>query len=100
EALRGAGAILRNEAGEHFMAGLHPLQDLAPRDLVARAIVKELEAQRNPYVYLDSTAMRENEWRDHFPGILKICLDSGLDPRRSPIPVVPAAHYSCGGIIT
>lgn len=100
EALRGAGAVLKNESGCRFMQNQHPLQDLAPRDVVARAIIKELKEQRHPYVYLDSTAIREEEWQDHFPGILKICLDAGINPRKDRIPVVPAAHYSCGGVAT
>ena len=98
EALRGAGAVLRNESGHRFMAGQHPLNDLAPRDVVARSIVKELERQNLPYVYLDGTSIDEKEWENHFPGILKICEDAGVDPRKEWIPVVPAAHYSCGGI--
>lgn len=100
EALRGAGATLFNASGLRFMAGQHPLQDLAPRDLVARAIVAELEAQQQPYVHLDCAAVTELDWHNHFPGILKICLDAGIDPRNTPIPVVPAAHYACGGIAT
>lgn len=100
EALRGAGAILRNEAGVAFMADQHPLRDLAPRDIVARAIVKAITIQQLPHVYLDATSIDEKEWQNHFPGILKICQNAGIDPQRNWIPVVPAAHYSCGGIAT
>lgn len=98
EALRGAGAILRNEAGDKFMVGQHRLNDLAPRDVVARSIIKEIRSQKHPYVFLDGTSIEEKEWRDHFPGILRICENAGINPRKDYIPVVPAAHYSCGGI--
>lgn len=100
EALRGAGAILRNEEGLPFMETQHPLKDLAPRDIVARAIVEAIKNQLNPFVYLDGTAINEMEWNNHFPGILKICKDAGINPQKDWIPVVPAAHYSCGGIAT
>lgn len=100
EALRGAGATLFNSSGRRFMAGQHPLRDLAPRDLVARAIVAEMEAAQYPCVYLDCAAVTDLDWQHHFSGILKICLDAGIDPRKMPIPVVPAAHYACGGIAT
>lgn len=100
EALRGAGAVLRNEYGQRFMPGKHKLEDLAPRDVVARAIIKTLEEQENPYVYLDATNIKVKEWQEHFPAILKICLDAGINPQKDFIPVVPAAHYSCGGVAT
>lgn len=100
EALRGAGAVLRNESGERFMPGQHPLEDLAPRDIVARSIIATLEGQQKPYVYLDATNITAKEWKAHFPAILKICTQAGIDPQKEFIPVVPAAHYSCGGIAT
>ena len=100
EAVRGAGAILRNEKGKRFMEDRHPLQELAPRDIVARHISQEIRQQQKPYVYLDATKLPAPEWEHHFPGILEICLQAGIDPRYDWIPVVPAAHYSCGGIAT
>ena len=100
EALRGAGAILRNESGAAFMEGQHPLKDLAPRDIVARAIVKAINSHSLPYVFLDGTGIDAHEWENHFPGILKICQNAGINPQTDWIPVVPAAHYSCGGIAT
>lgn len=100
EALRGAGAILRDESGRAFMENQHPLRDLAPRDIVARAIVKAISSQSIPYVYLDATGIHTEEWESHFPGILKICQNAGIDPHKTWIPVVPAAHYSCGGVAT
>ncbi len=100
EAVRGAGALLRNEQGERFMQGQHPLQELAPRDVVARCISREILQQELPYVYLDATGLEKKEWENHFPGIYEICKKAGIDPARQWIPVVPAAHYSCGGIAT
>ncbi|WP_017730964.1 L-aspartate oxidase [Nafulsella turpanensis] len=100
EAVRGAGAVLKNEKGIRFMEGRHPLRDLAPRDVVARNIEKEISRQQNPYVYLDATRLANAEWKQHFPGIFDLCRQAGIDPRYDFIPVVPAAHYSCGGVAT
>lgn len=100
EALRGAGAMLRNEAGIRFMEEEHPLKELAPRDIVSRMITTEIARQQKPYVYLDATSLPEPEWEHHFPGIFQLCDQAGIDPRKQWIPVVPAAHYSCGGIAT
>ena len=100
EALRGAGAILRTDSGAAFMEGQHPLKDLAPRDIVARAIVKAINSHSIPYVFLDGAKIDAHEWENHFPGILKICKNAGINPKKDWIPVVPAAHYSCGGIAT
>lgn len=100
EAMRGAGALLLDENGNRFMVGLHDLEELAPRDVVARAIAKTIEKQEKPYVYLDARHLKEEEWQSHFPAILQICLDAHIDPRKELIPVVPAAHYSCGGVVT
>lgn len=100
EAMRGAGALLLDENGERFMVGVHHLEELAPRDVVARAIAKTIERQEKPYVYLDARHLEEEEWKSHFPAIFQICLDANIDPRKEPIPVVPAAHYSCGGVVT
>lgn len=100
EAMRGAGALLLDETGQRFMPGVHHLEDLAPRDVVARAIVKTIGSQEKPFVYLDATHLSKEEWHSHFPAIFQICLDAGIDPQKQPIPVVPAAHYSCGGVVT
>jgi len=102
EALRGEGARLRNQRGEYFMERYSPeLKDLAPRDIVARAIVEEMTRNKDEFVYLDLA----NHYRGHhpiaerFPNIRKACLEIGIDIERDPIPVVPAAHYYCGGVL-
>jgi len=95
ETVRGEGAILRNSAGEAFMAERHPLKDLAPRDLVSRQIVEE---QNNGPVSLDITHRDEAFLRRRFPVIFKRCLESGYNMAENLIPVSPAAHYMCGGI--
>ena len=100
EAVRGAGAFLRNEQGERFMQGQHSRLELAPRDVVARCISNEIRKQQKPYVYLDGTLIDLQEWEQHFPGILSTCKAAGIDPCREWIPVVPAAHYLCGGVAT
>ena len=100
EALRGSGAILRNEYGLPFMEEKHPLKDLAPRDIVSRYIIAELDEQGLPYVYLDATKINKEDWAGHFPSIFRTCTHYGIDPRKEWIPVVPAAHYSCGGVET
>jgi L-aspartate oxidase len=102
EALRGEGARLRNQRGEYFMEKYAPaLRDLAPRDVVARAIVDELTTSKDDFVYLDlANFYRGNEpIPERFPNIYKACLDIGVDITKDPIPVVPAAHYFCGGIL-
>jgi L-aspartate oxidase len=101
EAVRGFGAILRNAEGTAFMEGEHPLKDLAPRDIVARAIDHQLKATGEPHVYLDLTHRSATEIEDRFPHIVENCRHIlGLDPAREPLPVVPAAHYMCGGVPT
>jgi L-aspartate oxidase len=100
EAVRGFGAVLRNQAGEAFMEREHPLKDLAPRDIVARAIDRQLKASGAPYVYLDLTHRSRSEIETRFPHIMKNCLEMGLDPATDPLPVVPSAHYMCGGVPT
>ncbi len=100
EAVRGFGAVLRNQAGEAFMEREHPLKDLAPRDIVARAIDRQLKASGAPYVYLDLTHRSRSEIEARFPHIMKNCLEMGLDPSTDPLPVVPSAHYMCGGVPT
>ncbi len=100
EALRGEGGVLVNARGERFMDGLHPLGSLAPRDVVARAIKQELAASGEPCVFLDLTAMTPEFIRERFPNIHERCLGHGVDITREPIPVVPAAHFACGGVHT
>jgi L-aspartate oxidase len=100
EALRGEGAILRRPDGEAFMARYHPRAELAPRDTVARAIDSEMKIHGFECVYLDITH-RDPEWvRRRFPTVYEACLRFGIDMTRTPVPVVPAAHYSCGGVVT
>lgn len=99
ESLRGEGAKLMNRAGEYFMPKYNPDQkDLAPRDEVARAIYREIEMDGNGYVYLDATCIKGMSLPDRFPSIYATCKSVGIDITREPVPVVPAAHYFCGGI--
>jgi len=100
ESMRGEGARLVLRNGKEFMARHHPLGSLAPRDVVARAIHDELLASGDPCVYLDLTHKNADWIRRRFPSIYAECLKLGLDITRQPIPVVPAAHYSCGGVAT
>ncbi len=99
EALRGEGATLKNAAGERFMARYHEMGDLAPRDVVARAIVAEGKRTGAP-VYLDITAKGADFARDRFPRIYATCLEFGIDLGREAAPVAPAAHYAMGGVKT
>ncbi|MEO6263687.1 MAG: FAD-binding protein [Luteimonas sp.] len=96
EALRGAGARLRNDHGRPLMTGLHALGDLAPRDVVARRV---WQVQREGPVWLDATALPTG-WHDDFPTVMAACLAHGMDPRTAPIPVTPAAHFHMGGVAT
>lgn len=98
EALRGEGAVLLNVRGERFMDAVDPRGSLASRDVVARAIKLELAASGEPHVLLDLSAMKPEFIRDRFPTIYERCLSYGLDITRAPIPVVPAAHFACGGV--
>lgn len=100
EAVRGEGAVLKNKKGERFMENVHPLKDLAPRDIVARAIDRELKKSGEPCVYLDITSKSREFLQERFPTIYAHCMNHGIDMAEQSIPVVPAAHYLCGGIVT
>jgi len=100
EAVRGEGAFLIDADGRRFMTGRHPLADLAPRDVVAKAIMNVLAETGTDHVYLDGTYLGEATWEHRFPTIRASCLSYGIDPVTQPIPVVPAAHYASGGVKT
>lgn len=100
EAVRGDGGILRNKDGEAFMERYDTRKDLAPRDIVARAIDSEMKRTGTEHVYLDCRHMDQKNFVEHFPNIYEKCLSVGIDVAKSMIPVAPAAHYSCGGIKT
>jgi L-aspartate oxidase len=98
EALRGEGARLIDSRGDSVTAGTHPMGDLAPRDVVAAAVEARLRATGDPCVYLDARTVAGVKKR--FPTVYAACRSVGVDPARQPIPVVPGAHYSCGGVVT
>ena len=100
EAVRGDGGILRNNSGEAFMERYDARKDLAPRDIVARAIDSEMKINGTEHVWLDCRHMDKEKFLHHFPNIYEKCKSIGIDPLENMIPVSPAAHYSCGGIQT
>ena len=100
EAVRGDGGILRNQNGEAFMERYDARKDLAPRDIVARAIDSEMKINGTEHIYLDCRHMDIDKFIHHFPNIYEKCLSIGIDVSKNMIPVAPAAHYSCGGIKT
>lgn len=99
EAVRGEGARLVDRHGTLIMDGQHPMADLAPRDVVAAAIHANLLASGDDHLFLDGTALGARTWRQHFPSILQLCRERGVDPITEPIPIRPAEHYSCGGVL-
>jgi L-aspartate oxidase len=99
EAVRGEGAVLVDDDGNRIMHGVHPLADLAPRDVVAKAIMRHMMKFNAPHVWLDARAIGD-EWPTRFPSIFESLAQHGIDPRKAPIPVAPAQHYHSGGVRT
>lgn len=103
EAVRGEGAVLIDGAGQRVMTGVHPLEDLAPRDVVAAAITRRMAQEPGgigDHVFLDATHLGADTFGKRFPTVHAACLGVGVDPSVSPIPVAPAAHFSCGGVMS
>ena len=96
EAVRGEGAFLVNDKGERFMLGVHPQADLAPRDIVAKEIFRQMKEQNTPHVWLDATSIKD--FKERFPTIYISCIENGIDPISQLIPVSPASHYASGGV--
>ena len=100
EAVRGEGAFLVDHEGNRFMQGVHELADLAPRDVVAKAIMRRMRETGAEQVWLDARHFGEERWKERFPTILAVCRSHGVDPVRELIPVAPACHYASGGVAT
>ncbi|MBM7775747.1 L-aspartate oxidase [Actinokineospora baliensis] len=103
EAVRGEGAVLVDATGARVMAGVHPLADLAPRDVVAAAITRHMALERggvDDHVFLDATHLDAATFRTRFPTVYAACVAAGVDPVVQPIPVAPAAHFACGGVVS
>lgn len=100
EAIRGFGAELKHKDGSTFMELYHPLKSLAPRDIVSRSIMNELARRKEECVYLDLRGFETGEIKAHFPNIYSLCVTHGLNMKYDMIPVVPAAHYMCGGVMS
>jgi L-aspartate oxidase len=103
EAVRGEGAVLVDATGERVMRGVHPLEDLAPRDVVAAAITRHVALERggvDDHVFLDATGLDAEHFRTRFPTVNAACLAAGVDPAVDAIPVAPAAHFACGGVVS
>ncbi len=98
EALRGAGAVLVDDTGRRVMAGVHPLGDLAPRDVVASTMHQRMAATGAAHLWLDATGLGRERIESEFPTVTASCRKAGIDPAVGPIPVVPGAHYCCGGV--
>ncbi len=98
EAVRGEGAVLRDPDGRRVMPGVHPQEDLAPRDVVSAAMHAHMQRHGFDHLLLDATGFGEQVWEHHFPSILRLCRERGVDPVTQQIPVRPGAHYLCGGI--
>jgi L-aspartate oxidase len=97
EAVRGEGALLLNHKGERFMVGKHELNELAPRDIVAKEIFNQMKSAHVPHVWLDATPI--HDFPERFPTIFQSCIENGIDPRKQLIPVAPASHYASGGVL-
>lgn len=100
EAVRGEGAHLVDASGTRFMLGQHELAELAPRDIVAKAITRQMQVRGTEHMYLDARHFGAEMWEQRFPTILAACRSHGIDPVTEPIPVAPAAHYASGGVRT
>jgi L-aspartate oxidase len=100
EAVRGEGAFLVDDSGHRFMQGQHELADLAPRDVVAKAIMRRMRESGRSHVWLDARHFGKEKWESRFPTILATCRSHGIDPVRSLVPVAPACHYASGGVAT
>ncbi len=100
EAVRGEGAVLVDHTGRRIMRGVHPMEDLAPRDVVVNEMVRTMKKLGRDHLFLDATRIAPEKLKERFPTIYRHCLEAGLDITRTPIPVSPAAHYMSGGVVT